>query len=49
MVSIDGDKITKQPKKNWFKRLGWILPLFFFIKGLLWLIIPVILAYYGLD
>lgn len=28
----------------WFKRLGWIGFLFFLIKGLMWLIIPYLIA-----
>lgn len=30
--------------KQWFKRLGWAGFLFFLIKGLLWLIIPYLIA-----
>ena len=29
---------------KWFKRLGWAGFLFFLIKGLLWLIIPYLIA-----
>ena len=28
----------------WAKRLGWMLPLFFLIKGLLWLVVPLVTA-----
>lgn len=30
--------------RMWFKRLGWAGFLFFLIKGLLWLIIPYLIA-----
>lgn len=30
--------------KQWFKRLGWVGFFFFLIKGLLWLIIPYLIA-----
>ena len=30
--------------KQWFKRLGWLGFAFFLIKGLLWLIIPYLVA-----
>lgn len=30
--------------KTWFKRLGWAGFFFFLIKGLLWLIIPYLIA-----
>ncbi|MFC0181112.1 hypothetical protein [Pseudarcicella hirudinis] len=37
---------TSQPSKfkSWLKRLGWAGFLFFLIKGLLWLIIPYLIA-----
>jgi hypothetical protein len=35
--------------KGWKKRLYWALPLFFLIKGLLWLIVPVVSAVYVLN
>lgn len=30
--------------KTWLKRVGWLGFLFFLIKGLLWLIIPYLIA-----
>jgi len=33
----------------WFKRLGWLGFLFFFVKGLLWLTVPAILVYFGIG
>ncbi len=32
--------------KNFFKRFGLIVTLFFLIKGLLWLLMPLILTWY---
>jgi hypothetical protein len=33
--------------RDWIKKLAWGLPVFFLIKGLLWLIVPTIFAIYG--
>ena len=33
----------------WLRRLGWLGFGFFLIKGVLWLIIPVLLVYLGLE
>ena len=30
--------------KRWLKRVGWVGFLFFLIKGLLWLLIPYLIA-----
>ena len=30
--------------KRWLKRVGWLGFLFFLVKGLLWLIIPYLIA-----
>lgn len=35
---------TENKFKLWFKRLGWAGFFFFLIKGLLWLIIPYLIA-----
>jgi hypothetical protein len=35
--------------KAWKKKLYWALPLFFLIKGLLWLAVSVISAIYVFD
>ena len=40
---------NEKPAWGWTKRLAWVLPLFFLIKGLLWLAIPVLYAIYGFD
>ncbi|MEO6724089.1 MAG: hypothetical protein ABIU20_03035 [Blastocatellia bacterium] len=34
----------QRPVVHWLKRLGWVGFLVFLIKGLLWLIIPALLA-----
>jgi hypothetical protein len=36
--------ITESKWKIWFKKVGWIGFFFFLIKGLLWLIIPFLIA-----
>lgn len=35
--------------KTWIKRFGLVGFLFFFVKGLLWLIIPAALVAFGLN
>lgn len=35
--------------KDWLKRLGAAGFLFFLIKGLLWIIVPLLLVYLGLK
>ncbi|MBO0933635.1 hypothetical protein [Fibrella aquatilis] len=35
---------TDNKFRLWFKRLGWAGFLFFLIKGLLWLLIPYLIA-----
>jgi hypothetical protein len=37
------------PTAKWSKRIGLAAFLFFLIKGLLWLLIPSILAYFALK
>jgi hypothetical protein len=35
-------------RKRWLKRLGFWGFMFFFVKGLLWLIVPALIAYFSL-
>ena len=35
--------------RSWIKRLGFWGFIFFLVKGLLWLIIPALIAYFALD
>jgi hypothetical protein len=35
--------------RTWIKRLGFWGFVFFLVKGLLWLIIPAVIAYFALD
>ena len=35
--------------KDRYKQLGIIVFLFFLIKGLLWLIVPALIVYFGID
>ena len=41
--------LEERPFYRWLKKLSWALPLFFLIKGLAWLALPVLLAFYGLE
>jgi antibiotic biosynthesis monooxygenase (ABM) superfamily enzyme len=41
--------IGQRPASSWKRKLAIGLPLFFLIKGLLWLIVPVLLIYLGLN
>jgi len=38
----------KRPALNWTKRFGIAAFFFFLIKGLLWLIVPAVVAYFSL-
>lgn len=40
---------TKRLTRKWIKRFGVAGFLFFLIKGLLWLIIPAALVYFGIS
>ena len=35
--------------KTWLKRLGFWGFMFFFVKGLLWLIVPALIAYFSIG
>jgi hypothetical protein len=35
--------------KSWIKRLGFWGVMFFLVKGLLWLIIPALIAYFAWE
>ena len=35
--------------KTWIKRLGFWGFMFFLVKGLLWLIVPAVIAYFAFD
>jgi len=37
------------PTMKWTKRVGVVAFLFFLIKGLLWLVIPAMIAYFSLK
>ncbi|MGI8542173.1 MAG: hypothetical protein ACR2MD_01685 [Aridibacter sp.] len=39
----------KSPFAKWIKRFGFAGFLFFFIKGLLWLIVPALLIWFGFS
>lgn len=36
-------------KRIWLKKLGFAGFMFFLIKGLLWLIVPAVIAYFSLN
>jgi hypothetical protein len=41
--------VTTGKLKIWLKRLGFWGFMFFFLKGLLWLIVPAVVAFLALD
>lgn len=44
------DEPAKQKSAlKWTKRFGLVAFLFFLIKGLLWLIVPAVIAYFALN
>lgn len=47
---MDEDSEKKKcPAVNWVKRFGLAGFLFFLIKGLLWLIVPALIAYFSVS
>jgi hypothetical protein len=42
-------RMTSRRMKTWIKRLGFWGFIFFLIKGLLWLIVPAVVAFLALD
>jgi hypothetical protein len=44
------DESAKQKSAlKWTKRFGLAAFLFFLVKGLLWLIVPAVIAYFAID
>jgi hypothetical protein len=41
--------MTSRKTKTWIKRLGFWGFMFFLVKGLLWLIVPAVVAFLVLD
>jgi hypothetical protein len=41
--------MTTGKMKTWIKRLGFWGFMFFLVKGLLWLIVPAVVAFLALD
>jgi hypothetical protein len=41
--------MTTGQMKTWIKRLGFWGLMFFLVKGLLWLIVPAVVAFLALD
>jgi hypothetical protein len=39
----------KSPARTWIKRLGAAGFVFFLVKGLLWLIVPALIAYFAFN
>jgi hypothetical protein len=35
--------------KVWTKRMAWALPLFFLLKGLMWLAVPALFLFFSLE
>ena len=50
MVDLQDEQGTKTGKAaKWTKRFGTAAFLFFLIKGLLWLLVPAVIAYFSLS
>jgi hypothetical protein len=41
------DQSPHRPGRRWLKRLGAVGFLFFLVKGLLWLLVPLALMFWG--
>lgn len=48
MQDQSSDDDSSQPWQTWLKRFGVAGFLFFLIKGLLWLIVPALLVFFGI-
>jgi hypothetical protein len=42
-------QLSEQKHEVWFNRLTWAIPIFFLIKGLLWLAVPLVLGIYHIK
>ena len=49
MKSQSDAVVNEKPTRVWLKKLAWSLPIFFLIKGLLWLTVPVLYTIYYLK
>lgn len=49
MNAQQSDVVGQNSAGTWTKRLSWMLPLLFLIKGLLWLVVPFLSAIYMLN
>jgi hypothetical protein len=45
----DVQEKKKCPAKTWVKRFGAAGFIFFLVKGLLWLLVPAVIAYFSLN
>jgi hypothetical protein len=45
----ESERATSVSAKTWLKRLGFWGLVFFLVKGLLWLIIPALVAMFALE
>jgi hypothetical protein len=43
------DPIVESSVKAWMKRAAWALPLFFLIKGLMWLAVPAVFLFFSIE
>ena len=46
---MQDEPVKQKSALKWTKRLGLAAFLFFLIKGLLWLIVPAVIAYFALN
>jgi hypothetical protein len=49
MQQVDDKEGKKSSAAKWTKRFGAAAFLFFLIKGLLWLLVPALIAYFSLS
>lgn len=43
------NQLSEQKQGVWFNRLSWAIPMFFLIKGLLWIAVPLVLGIYHIK
>ena len=49
MIKANTHIEKNEAAKTWLKRLGFWGFMFFFVKGLLWLIVPALIAYFSIG
>jgi hypothetical protein len=49
MNTPSNSAVAESSLKTWAKRMAWGLPLFFLIKGLMWLVVPALFLFFSFE